>query len=215
MTIALANADPVAGIQFSVRGSGGFVWGAFDGSDRIRAAGMAVYQHRINDSTLNVVILAPYRSALPFGDGLIGQISFTIQLGAGTDTMSVQLNELVVCDANAQYLNASAERLVWNRQKSQGAKVPTFTLKKNYPNPFNPATTISYELEKPATVRLVIYDIAGRLISTLVSQYQQRGRYSVKWNAGGVGASGLTSGMYFARLQVDDQVAVNKMILAK
>ncbi|TSA24931.1 T9SS C-terminal target domain-containing protein [bacterium] len=215
ITIEMTNADPIAGFQFSVQGRGGIVWGTYEGSERAGAAGLAVYQYLKNDSTLNVVILAPFRSALPSGQGAIGTIGFTLRSGAAADTISAFLTGLVICDANANYLDVSAERLVWNRREDQESRPATFTLEQNYPNPFNPSTTISYKLDKPANVRLVVYDVAGRLINTLLSQVQNEGRYSVQWNASDNRGTKLASGMYFARLQVDGQVAIKKMILTK
>jgi len=215
ITIEMTNADPIAGIQFSVQGRGGIVWGTYEGSERAGAAGLAVYQYLKNDSTLNIVILAPFRSALPSGQGDIGKIDFKLCSGAAADTISAFLSGLVICDAEAKYLDVSATKLVWNRQEANGAGLAAFTLEQNYPNPFNPSTTISYKLDKPANVRLVVYDVAGRLINTLLSQFQNEGRHSVQWNASDDPGSRLASGMYFARLQVDGQVSVKKMILAK
>ena len=215
ITIQMTNADPIAGLQFSVQGRGGIVWGTYEGSERAGAAGLAVYQYLKNDSTLNVVILAPFRSALPSGQGVIGKIGFNLRSGAAADTISAFLTGLVICDANANYLDVSAERLAWNRRGDQESRPATFTFEQNYPNPFNPSTTISYKLGKPANVRLVVYDVAGRLINTLLSQIQNEGRYSVQWNASDNRGAKLASGMYFARLQVDGQVAIKKMILTK
>jgi hypothetical protein len=215
ITIEMTNADPIAAFQFSVQGCGGIVWGTYEGSDRAGAAGMAVYQYLKNDSTLNVVILAPFRSALPSGQGAIGRIGFTFYPGTAADTISVLLSGLVICDANATYLNVSAERLVWSPRENQESRTATFTLEQNYPNPFNPSTTISYKLDKPAHVRLMVYDVAGRLTNTLRNQFQHEGRYSVAWTASDDRGARLASGMYFARLQVDGEVEIKNMILAK
>jgi hypothetical protein len=215
ITIELTNSDPIAGFQFSLQGRGSIVWGSYEGSDRTSAAGVAVYQFLINDSTLNVVLLAPFRSALPSGHGIIGKISFKPRPGSVAGTVTAFLSGLVICDANAQYLDVSAEKLVWDLRENQESRLANFTLEQNYPNPFNPSTSISYVLERQANVRLVVYDAAGRLINTLVNQYQSEGRYTVQWNAGDNSGSRLASGMYFARLEVDGQVAVKKMILTK
>lgn len=215
ITIELTNTDPIAGFQFSIQGRGGIVWGSYEGSDRAKASGLAIYQYLKDDSTLNVVLLAPFRSALPSGQGAIGKIAFKLYSETIADTVSAFLSGLVICDANAQYLDVSAERLVWNLRENQESMPASFTLEQNYPNPFNPSTTISYKLDKPANVRLVVYDVAGRLINTLLSEFQNEGRYSVQWNASADRGSTLASGVYFARLQVDGQVAIKKMILTK
>lgn len=215
ITIELTNSNPIAGFQFSLQGHGGIVWESYEASSRSTSAGLAIYQYRANDSTLNIVLLAPYRSPLPLGQGIIGRIGFTLSSGsAGSvmDTLSVSLGGLVICDANAQVLDVSAANLSWLRQEQKTAE---FRLEQNYPNPFNPSTTIAYTLAKPAVVRLVIYDVAGRLINSLVNEFQDAGRHTVMWNTGEHRGSNLASGMYFARVEVGALVAIKKMLLTK
>jgi photosystem II stability/assembly factor-like uncharacterized protein len=88
-----------------------------------------------------------------------------------------------------------------------------FKLYQNYPNPFNPITKINYELPKDGRVKLVIYDILGREIKTLVNELKQAGRYTVEFNG-----TQYASGVYFFRIQVDggnSYTAVKKMMLVK
>lgn len=85
-----------------------------------------------------------------------------------------------------------------------------FELKDNYPNPFNPGTVISYSLAANSNVSLKIFDITGREVLTLVDQMQNAGIYSVTFNA-----SGLSSGMYFYKLNVNGYEQVKKMTLLK
>lgn len=95
-----------------------------------------------------------------------------------------------------------------------GSKSPILTLKQNYPNPFNPSTKISYELPYAANVTLKVYDIAGREVANLFSGYQNTGNHTVNFDA-----SGLSSGVYFYKLSVQNGLnsttKVNKMILTK
>ena len=67
-----------------------------------------------------------------------------------------------------------------------------FSLSQNYPNPFNPSTTISYDVPRNAHVSLVIYDILGREVATLVNEVQTANRYQVVWNA-----TNVSTGVYF------------------
>jgi len=80
----------------------------------------------------------------------------------------------------------------------------------NYPNPFNPTTTIRYRLVQGGHVRLAIYDVLGRQVATLVDANQQKGVHRVTFIA-----SQLASGVYFYRLQVGNKVMVKKMLLMK
>ncbi len=90
--------------------------------------------------------------------------------------------------------------------------IPTsFELHQNYPNPFNPSTKIAFDLPKDAKVKLVIYDILGREIKTLIhNEFRAAGKYITEFNG-----SNLASGVYFYRLQAGDFVSVKKMVLIK
>jgi hypothetical protein len=92
----------------------------------------------------------------------------------------------------------------------------TFALNQNYPNPFNPSTKISYDVPKSAHVSIVIYDVLGRVVTTLVNDVRVANRYTVEWNA-----SNVSTGVYFYRMtakNVDgsgDFSAVKKLLLVK
>lgn len=215
ISIVLGNSDAVAGLQFSVNARGGVLLRSYEGSERTDAAAIGIYQYLKDDSTLNVLLLAPVRSALPAGQGLIGTIGFTFSKIVQADTARVYLSRVAMCDAQARYLDVSAGQLVWNLNEKEEARAASFTLAQNFPNPFNPLTTIAYSIQEPAHVILEVYDIAGRQVKTLVDQYQSRGHYAVRWSAEGYMESKLASGTYIARLQVGEQVSVKKMIYAK
>lgn len=83
-----------------------------------------------------------------------------------------------------------------------------FKLNKNYPNPFNPTTTIKYQLPKTSKVILTVYNTLGQKVKTLVNQSQKAGNHSILFNA-----SGLASGLYFYKLQSDRFMEIHKMIL--
>jgi hypothetical protein len=81
---------------------------------------------------------------------------------------------------------------------------------KNYPNPFNPSTTISFTLKEGTSVKLTVYDRLGREVKTLLDENKPAGTYTVDFNA-----SGLPSGIYFYRIKTDSKTEVRKMIFAK
>ena len=90
-------------------------------------------------------------------------------------------------------------------------ELPTvYKLYDNYPNPFNPATTIKYDLPRASYVKLMIYDMLGRTVSTLVDEKKDAGRYEVQWNA-----SNYASGTYFYKMETEAYTDVKKMILVK
>ena len=85
-----------------------------------------------------------------------------------------------------------------------------FELEQNFPNPFNPSTTIRYDIGITSKVTLKIFDILGREVQTLVNAVQAPGQYSVEFNAGE-----LASGIYFCRLNAGSFSATNKLILVR
>lgn len=86
-----------------------------------------------------------------------------------------------------------------------------YILYQNYPNPFNPSTKIKYELRKSSNVSIIIFDILGKEISSLINKIQTTGKYEKEFDA-----SGLTSGIYFYSLIIDNiNVDTKKMILLR
>lgn len=85
-----------------------------------------------------------------------------------------------------------------------------FNLMQNFPNPFNPITTINYSLDINSFVRMDIYNILGEKVETLVNEFQNSGNYKVNFNA-----NYLPSGIYFYKLVSNNRVLVNKMSLIK
>lgn len=83
-------------------------------------------------------------------------------------------------------------------------------LKGNFPNPFNPITTISYQVASNGKVKIQVYDVIGRLVQTLVNEQQMAGTYKVNFDA-----SRLASGVYLIKMDSDARVFVRKMLLVK
>ena len=80
----------------------------------------------------------------------------------------------------------------------------------NYPNPFNPITTINYSVPKTSNVSLVVYDVIGREIKTLVNGEKLPGNYNVQFNG-----SDLSSGVYFYVMRAENFIDTKKFILLK
>jgi GH35 family endo-1,4-beta-xylanase len=90
-----------------------------------------------------------------------------------------------------------------------------FILKQNYPNPFNPATTIQYSLAKAINVSIIIYNILGVKIRTLINSFQTSGEHSVEWNAKDDDNNSVSSGIYIYKLEAGDVNLLKKMILLR
>jgi hypothetical protein len=97
-------------------------------------------------------------------------------------------------------------------------RIPTpraFALQQNFPNPFNPETTIRYTVPQAGPVRLVIYNIQGQEVSTLVNGVQSAGTYQVVWNGRNAQDRPVSSGVYLYRLTAGDAHETKRMTLVK
>ena len=101
--------------------------------------------------------------------------------------------------------------------KKSGALPKTYSLSQNSPNPFNPATTISYCVPegKPVHVSVRIYDLRGRLLRTLVDDVKEAGSYSIFWDGRDEKGRRLPSGIYFYRMRTGDFTQTRKMVILK
>ena len=84
-----------------------------------------------------------------------------------------------------------------------------------YPNPFNPNTTISFSISKNSFVRLEIYNIKGQKVKTLINQNTSAGHHSITWNGTNDNNQKLSSGVYLYKIQTDEDILTNKMIMLK
>ena len=90
-----------------------------------------------------------------------------------------------------------------------------FTLHQNYPNPFNPVTTLRYDLPEQANVNIIIYDLLGREVRTLVNTTQDAGFKSVIWDATNDYGKPVSAGVYLYQIQAGEFVQTKKMVLLK
>ncbi len=142
--------------------------------------------------------------------GSFSDIAFAVQLDtaghifvAGRAYAGSELNNFVTIRYTDSGSPAAVDRL--------GSGSPdVWELEDNYPNPFNPSTTISFTIARSTFVRLTVYDMIGREVGTLVEDDLVAGRYSVVWNA-----SGAASGLYLCRISADGFVATKKLLLIK
>ncbi|MBN1482502.1 hypothetical protein EH223_10695 [candidate division KSB1 bacterium] len=91
----------------------------------------------------------------------------------------------------------------------------SYSLAQNSPNPFNPSTTIVYDLSKAVHVHLVIYDLLGRHIKALVDEHKPAGRFRATWNGRDERGLSVAGGLYFCRMQAREYEKVVKMVLVR
>jgi len=105
----------------------------------------------------------------------------------------------------------TGKQLILPGNNNPSAVPKEFNLYQNYPNPFNPTTTIKYDLPKDVNVTIKIYDIIGRVVTTLVNnEMKKAGSYNIQWNG-----ANYASGVYFYRIEAGDFVSSKKLVLIK
>jgi len=90
-----------------------------------------------------------------------------------------------------------------------------YALAQNFPNPFNPSTTIRFDMKEKGLVTVKIYDVAGRLVRTLVNEVKDAGAYSAVWNGRNNGGAAVASGIYFYKMETAGFSATKKLVLLR
>ena len=130
-------------------------------------------------------------------------------------TKHLQKNDLSV-NLTYQFIGKDNVILSAGSEVMDITPVPSeFALHDNYPNPFNPITTINYDLPKDAYVNLIIYDIMGREVANLAGREMSAGYQTMTWNARNNAGAPVSAGIYFYQIQTRDFVKTKKMVLLK
>jgi len=126
--------------------------------------------------------------------------------------LTSETGDEMVLDGTGEIVVPSAERFILERK----AVVPlVFTLHQNFPNPFNPTTTLRYDLPEENHVTLTVYDMLGRMVTQLVNTSQKAGFKSVQWNATDSMGRPVSAGVYLYHIRSGEFVQTRKMVLLK
>lgn len=136
------------------------------------------------------------------------KVTIAIIVGAGTDRLNSVQKLFEKAEALQNYNKYGIERTL---NDPYNLAIPEqFKLYNNYPNPFNPATTIRFDLPEDSHVKLEVYNILGERVRTLVDEELFKGKHFTKFEA-----TGLSSGIYIYKIQADNFTSVKKMVLVK
>ena len=164
------------------------------------ANGFELDYNQLSNGLTRILIHPEDSFAIPAGEYDIVVLALSsLERSSGRSNISAE--NIIISDAN--YRN------MFNSSNSYSI-IESYTLLNAYPNPFNPTTTISYELPEDVEVNLNIFDVNGRLVAKLVENKMQHGYQSVVWN--GVD---IASGVYFVRLETEAFTESQKLILLK
>ncbi len=141
-------------------------------------------------------------------DSLLIDNRFVMQLNEYTDYYWRIRAENIISHSVWSEIRKFATGMLTNINEIANLKI--FSLSPNYPNPFNPTTSIQYAVGDRQFVSLKVYDVLGREVATLVNEEKKPGTYEVKFDG-----SDLSCGIYFYRIQAGSFVQTRKMILIK
>jgi hypothetical protein len=175
-------------------------------------------------TTVNAIVNALY--VISAGGDSLGSVILDQNKGSGswaslgryTLSANVQIQVQVIDNsppASSRVLRADAIKfqlvpVTPVADKSPSGMITDFILSQNFPNPFNPITTIAYQITKPGQVSLKVFDILGREVAMLVNSEQSQGLYTQRFDA-----SQFSSGIYFYQLIAPGVNETRKMLITK
>ena len=165
-----------------------------------------MFLYKLQNNELNFTPLFETQLAVP---EFVCRYSWNLN----TDDMIIKDGYLYTC--NLLYgLNILDLNQVMEAEDSIQLPSITFNLK-NYPNPFNPETTISFELSKPGNVVLNIYNLKGELVKRLINNQMSNGKHSIVWDGKDNNGHICSSGVYCYKIESNGRVEIKKMLLLK
>ena len=135
----------------------------------------------------------------------VATLEWTVHVTDGIDTVEADNAPFSIIIDGANALRTYLEGLLPDE----------FALHQNYPNPFNPVTTIRYDLAENAMVNIIIHDMMGRRVKTLINRTQDAGYKSVIWNATNDYGKPVSAGIYLYQIQAGESISTKKMVLLK
>jgi len=226
-TVGASSIFPAGGYANGM--SGWSEYGPFDLTD-VEKADLSFYIWTRQNTGDKTEVLANFGTGWEYtdylgntGDWLYQQLDFTNWPGHGNLSGQKYVNiafhfySNAAGNAEGTYVDnvVIRKKPVSSAVQGNPQRPETFSLGQNTPNPFNPATTISYTLPKAADVRLTVYNIFGQEVCTLVDENVSAGRQTVTWDGADHRGNQVSSGVYFYRLKAGKFTAMKKMILVE
>lgn len=174
-----------------------------------------IWQAATDTAFTNIVINASAGANLSYNITLGDLDSILVSLEVESGSTATIYHRVIASDGSNETMSdsrkANLERGTLTSNEDNGINTPTkFTLDQNYPNPFNPSTEISFSLQETAPTLLVVYNMLGQKVATLVNERLSAGEHSINFDAGN-----LSSGIYIYRLQSATQSLTKRMTLIK
>jgi hypothetical protein len=167
------------------------------------AVGLQITRNIVEDEYIHIADMF-------IGEQFSGTVTLGFKVKGSYDELSFEIPN------GSVFTGENYEEMGINSVESTYKVAPSvYALSKNYPNPFNPTTTIDYSIPQAGNVELVIYNTAGQKVRTLINQMQDASFYKVVWDGRDESGQSVASGIYFYRLVAGNFSKIEKMTLIK
>lgn len=211
LDIYMQNTADVYGFQFDMDVSGlvGDGTASFTGAAGGTAGALGFITSTNSSGT--VLGFSLTGAFIPAGEGVMTVVSWDADTQALSGPVTLEVTNFAGIGGSALTYEVGATFL----SNDDITIVDEYKLSDNYPNPFNPSTTIGYDVKEAGDVSIIIYDMLGREVKTLVNEYMLPNSYNVIWN--GINDQGLqaASGVYYYKMISNDFVDTKKMMFVK
>lgn len=226
IAISLSNGVPYAGSEFCISYNARMLdLNRIEPAERLSDQSDKGYYEYV-DGKVATVIFDMSGQSLPADSGVIFNAYFDIPDNAPYGQADISISEAaaVIPDLVYDTLDVTNGYILVHEITSVGGggdddKPSTppirFFLGQNYPNPFNPSTMIEFAIEKPCVVKIVIFNIAGQRVRTLIDEMKPVGNYKIAWDGNGDRGTRVSSGVYFYKIFAEKFRSTKKMILLR
>ncbi len=227
LTLNVFDYEPLRGFQFTVieesRGALQFEWARATG----KSDGWEVWDITNSDGSVTLFGFDLDGSETAAGtEGALLEVMFTVvkKLPTHVSFFLEEEGDVFLSDGDGENVicsfpdraNPLTLEVNWLENQSGGDLIPSrFALHSAFPNPFNPSTTVRFDLPVETDVRVSVYDLVGREIAVLVQKKFQSGKHSLEWNGATDSGSSAPSGIYYIRLNAGQFSQTQKLTLLK
>lgn len=208
LPVSLRSGNPIAGFQFTLNFDPS---GVTLGTPVLTGATADMeIQTRLTAGRLHVIVYSTDGRAIPPGAANLVLVPLNTKSGA----RAVSLSGVILADADARSVPVT---LLGGARRQASAHAPvSYALHEAAPNPFNPATTISYDVPFNSRVRITVYNVLGQMVDTLVDREHTAGTHKAVWQGRNRAGASVGSGVYIYRLTSEDGFeSTRRMLLLK
>ena len=214
MKLSMNTLEDVYGIQFDMRYNPEHINVEELSNSNSLISGVDIHSQIKEPGFMRVIMFSMNLDKISSANEISNIINFNITPSEGHfGNTTINFDNIIVAGDNGQQVD-HVDSVVY--ELTSGDLVPNTTeLSNAYPNPFNPSTNINYNLSAASDVSLIIYDMKGSLVKTLVSNFEDAGKHTLIWNGKNDNGAQVSSGMYLVRMEAAGEVYQQAITLLK